>query len=99
MVSSFTPEEGHVKRSHAPPAAKKSSCLHSGFQVHSASPFPLSSVQFSSLTDWVVRGGGAGVDVRDDSAEILLQSFLQEALVSSSGSGRDVSTHPSSKIK
>ena len=28
--------------------------------------------------------------VRDDSAEILFQSFLQEALVSSSGMGRDV---------
>ena len=29
-------------------------------------------------------------DMRDDSAEILFQSFLQEALVSSSGMGRDV---------
>ena len=28
--------------------------------------------------------------MRDDSAEILFQSFLQEALVSSSGMGRDV---------
>ena len=31
-----------------------------------------------------------GGDVRDDSAEILFQSFLQEALVSSSGTERDV---------
>ena len=29
-------------------------------------------------------------DMRDDSAEILLQPFLQEALVSSSGMGKDV---------
>ena len=29
-------------------------------------------------------------DMEDESAEILLQSFLQEALVSSSGMGRDV---------
>ena len=29
-------------------------------------------------------------DMRDDSAEILFQSFLQKALVSSSGMGRDV---------
>ena len=43
------------------------------------------SVQFCPLTDWVVVG-----DMRDDSAEILSQSFLQEALVSSSGTGRDV---------
>ena len=43
------------------------------------------SVQFCPLTDWVVVG-----DMRDDSAEILSQSFLQEALVSSSGMGRDV---------
>ena len=40
-----------------------------------------SSVQFSPLTDWVVGGGGGGM--RDDSAELLFQSFLQEALVSS----------------
>ena len=32
--------------------------------------------------------GGGGGDTRDDSAEILFQSFLQEALLSSSG--RDV---------
>ena len=31
-----------------------------------------------------------GRDMRDDSAEILFQSFLQEALVSSPGIGRDV---------
>ena len=44
-----------------------------------------SSVQFSPLTDWVVGG-----DMRDDSAEILFQSFLQEALENSSGTDRDV---------
>ena len=43
------------------------------------------SVQFSPLTDWVVWG-----DMRDDSAEILFQCFLQTALVSSSGTGRGV---------
>ena len=37
--------------------------------------------------DWS-EGGGGGME--DDSAEILLQSFLQEALVSSSGISRDV---------
>ena len=37
---------------------------------------PLGSVHFSSLINWGVRG-----DRRDDSAEILFQSFLQEALV------------------
>ena len=48
-------------------------------------------VQFSPLTDWVVGGlGGGGEDKRDDSAETLLQSFRQEAIVSSSGMGRDV---------
>ena len=40
------------------------------------------SVQFSPLTYWVVRG-----DMKDDSAQILFQSFLQEALVSSFGRG------------
>ena len=29
-------------------------------------------------------------DMRDDSAEIFFQSFLQEAIVSNSGMGRDV---------
>ena len=33
--------------------------------------------------------GGEG-GMRDDSAEILFQSFLQEAFVDSSGMGRDV---------
>ena len=47
-----------------------------------------SSVQVSPLTDWVV-GEGWG-DMRDDSAEIPFQSFLQEALVSRSGISRDV---------
>ena len=41
------------------------------------------------MTDWVVDGGGEGV-MRDDSPEIFFQSFLQEALVSSSGMGRGV---------
>ena len=41
-----------------------------------------SSVQFSPL--------GRRRHMRDNSAEILFQSFLQEALVSSSGMGRDV---------
>ena len=40
------------------------------------------SLQFSSispLTDWVVGGGGwGGENMRDDSAEILFSSFLQE---------------------
>ena len=44
-----------------------------------------SSVQFSPLTDWVVRG-----DTRNDSTEILFQSFLQKALVSGSAVGKDV---------
>ena len=34
--------------------------------------------------------GLSGGCIRDNSVEILLQSFLQEALVSSSGMGRDV---------
>ena len=45
-------------------------------------------VQFSSVQS-LDRFGRRG-DMRDDSAEILFQSFLQEALVSSSGMGRDV---------
>ena len=45
-------------------------------------------VQFSPLTDLVV-GGGRG-DMRDDSAEIFVQSFLREAIVSSSGMDMDV---------
>ena len=43
------------------------------------------NVQFSPLTDRVVGG-----DMRDCSAEILFQSFLRDALVSSSGMDRDV---------
>ena len=42
-------------------------------------------VQFSPLTDWVV-----GRDMEDDSVEILVQSLLQEAIVSSSCMDRDV---------
>ena len=44
-----------------------------------------SSVLLSPLIDGVVEG-----DTRDNPAEIPFQSFLQEALVSSSGVGRDV---------
>ena len=44
-------------------------------------------VQFSPLTDWVIGGGG---DMRDDSAEILIQSSPQEAHVSSSDVVRDI---------
>ena len=64
--------------------------------------------QFSSLADWVIGG-----NMRDDPAEILSQSFLQEAIVSSSGMGRGVHSltfsiqhffswpqrHPSSKVR
>ena len=42
-------------------------------------------VQFSPLTNWVIGGY-----MREDSAEILIQSFQQEAFVSTSGIGRDV---------
>ena len=41
-------------------------------------------VQFNLLTEFVSG------DMRDDSAEILFQSFLKEALVSSTYMGRDV---------
>ena len=44
--------------------------------------------EFSSVQS-LNRSGRQG-DVRDDSAEILFQSFLLEALVCSSGIGRDV---------
>ena len=43
------------------------------------------------MTNWVLGGwavGGGGV--RDDSADILFQSFLREAVVSGSGMGGDV---------
>ena len=46
------------------------------------------TVQFSSV-QFLDRLGRRG-DMRDDSAEILFQFFLQEALASSSGMGRDV---------
>ena len=46
-----------------------------------------SSVQFSPMTNWEV---GGGVNKRDDSPEILFQSFMQEALVRNSGVGRNV---------
>ena len=47
-----------------------------------------SNVEYSSVQS-LDRLGRRG-NTRDDSAEILFQSFLQEALVSSSGMGRDV---------
>ena len=42
-----------------------------------------SSIQFSPLTDWIVA-------MRNDSTEILFQSFPREAVVSSFGMSRDV---------
>ena len=47
-----------------------------------------SSVQFSSVQS--PDRLGRRENMRDDSAVILVQSFLQEALVSSFGTGRDV---------
>ena len=46
------------------------------------------TIMFSSVQslDRLDRRG----DIRDDSAEILFQSFLQEVIVSSSSMGRDV---------
>ena len=44
--------------------------------------------QFSSVQSLDQLGHHG--DMRNDSAEILFQSFLQKALVSSSGMGRDV---------
>ena len=46
-------------------------------------------IQDFSLVQSLDRFGHHG-DMRDDSAEILFRSFLQEALVGSSGLGRDV---------
>ena len=54
------------------------------FIVHST----MNENQFVSVQS-LDRLGRLG-DMKDDSAEILFQSFLQEALVSSSGMGRDV---------
>ena len=51
-------------------------------------PLAVRSVHFSPLT----IGSPRRRDMRDNSAEILFQCFLQEAIVSSSGMGRDVST-------
>ena len=45
------------------------------------------SVQLSRLANWVIGGWGWEGDM---TAEILLQSVLQEATVSSSSLGRDV---------
>ena len=45
----------------------------------------VSSVQFSPLTDWVVEGTWGNIHKRSSS-----RLFLQEALVDSSGMGRDV---------
>ena len=58
------------------------SCLF--WVITNRSPL-VSSSHFSPLTDWVIWGG-----MRDDSAEILFQSFLLEVIVSSSGMGRDI---------
>ena len=57
-------------------------------QCTTQKPSPSVLTEFSSVQsrDRLGRRG----DMRDDSAEILFQSFLQEALVSSSGMGRDV---------
>ena len=45
-------------------------------------------IQFSSI-HWLIRSLGVE-DMKDKLAEILFQSFWQEAIVSSSGMGRDV---------
>ena len=60
----------------------------SPFPLPSPSPHPNLSHGLTLLQshDRLGRRG----DMKDDSAEILFQSFLQEALVSSSGMGRDV---------
>ena len=53
----------------------------------------ISSLVFSSIQSldrFGRRGMRGGGDMRDDSAEILFQSSLQEAIFSSSGMGRDV---------
>ena len=47
-------------------------------------------VQFSSVPWLIGSYGCVCVSIRDDSAEILFQSFLQKVLVSSSGMGRKV---------
>ena len=44
-----------------------------------------SSIHFSLLTDWAMGHPG---DMRDDSREIFRQSFLSEAIVSSSDTGK-----------
>ena len=50
----------------------------------------MGSVQFSQFQS--LHGSGHRGDMRDDSAESLFQSFLREAILSSSGMGRDVHT-------
>ena len=68
----------------------------SAWMVHRSQHGCKPSIQFIFLTKWVVGGGvgcgggGGGVGMTDDAADILFQSFLQEALVSSSGTDRDV---------
>ena len=54
-------------------------------------PFPPRNSDSGSVQS--VERLGRRVDLRDDSAEILFQSFLQEALVNSFGKGRDVHSH------
>ena len=47
-------------------------------------------VQFSPLTDWVMGGGGEEGGTGGMIQQGSFKYFLQEALVSSSGMGRDV---------
>ena len=54
----------------------------------SYSAFTVTGKQFSSAQS-LDRLGRRG-DMRDDSAEILFQSFLQKAIASSSGMGKNV---------
>ena len=49
--------------------------------VRETEVYVIVGLQLSPLTGWVMR---------DDSVEILFQSFLQEAFESSSGMGKDV---------
>ena len=68
--------------------SRKSTAGHSVCQVYYCETSDDHTHEFSSVQslDRLVRRE----DMGDDSAEILFQSFLQEALVSSSGMGRDV---------
>ena len=46
---------------------------------------PLDTVQFGPLTDWSVDRLGCWGDTRDDSAEIFVQSVLEEAVLAWAG--------------